>query len=590
VYDAFPAFLSELRNSLLLIEIVDRTIDGTIRKRLKDFWLTRNWDPQKFPLRLLVRFGKWLVRRFAKTELLADQVLRALLTGAGLSREKLAAKTLGYAAVAPERRTMLLAMGTDAAPSVLLYDREQDRLVADLELFRLSPGYTRQERLMTDIADALGGELRVSPAWAFLGKPITVHNQGGCRMSDTPELGVTTSDGKVWGCEGLYVLDGSVLCTSVGVNPSATITAIAERNVLQFIRAYTRNAEWPERDATDGAREYREQRIAAAARTHHALNEKWALTPPDKPGKPFKSPALGLRFRESMQGFYQPTSSAPTTEPGYRRCETEGRPGYPVELTLDVTTEDLATFFEDPTHELRIAGDIAIRLPHDERARTRRVTGRLELMVPPHKPYGISLTEPDRLRAQRFAGQDYSTRVGPPPENDERLMRYWVAFADEAGQNWLLRGYKRVRDDPGIDAWRDTASLFVQLLGPSNRPYPQRVAQDDSICGAGVVHADVTGFLFKQLRSIEVLGTEDPARIVWATAKFAAFFFGALQRIYLPEIQAALDALFARKATTVMIEPPALPDCPPPPEPPEPPSAPDALPQPTGVADQGAVQ
>jgi cholesterol oxidase len=62
-----------------------------------------------------------------------------------------------------------------------------------------------------------------------LGKFITVHPLGGCPMSDTAATGVVDHGGKVYGYEGLYVLDGSIVPTALGVNPSKTIAALAER-------------------------------------------------------------------------------------------------------------------------------------------------------------------------------------------------------------------------------------------------------------------------------------------------------------------------------------------------------------------------
>jgi cholesterol oxidase len=55
------------------------------------------------------------------------------------------------------------------------------------------------------------------------------HPLGGCRMAATPELGVTDDRGAVFGYEGLYCIDGSIVPTSLGVNPSLTIAAVSER-------------------------------------------------------------------------------------------------------------------------------------------------------------------------------------------------------------------------------------------------------------------------------------------------------------------------------------------------------------------------
>jgi len=55
------------------------------------------------------------------------------------------------------------------------------------------------------------------------------HPLGGCRMADTSDLGVVDDGGAVHGYEGLYCIDGSIVPTSLGVNPSLTISALSER-------------------------------------------------------------------------------------------------------------------------------------------------------------------------------------------------------------------------------------------------------------------------------------------------------------------------------------------------------------------------
>jgi choline dehydrogenase-like flavoprotein len=55
------------------------------------------------------------------------------------------------------------------------------------------------------------------------------HPLGGCRMATSPDLGVTDSHGAVFGYEGLYCIDSSIIPTSLGVNPSLTIAAVSER-------------------------------------------------------------------------------------------------------------------------------------------------------------------------------------------------------------------------------------------------------------------------------------------------------------------------------------------------------------------------
>ena len=55
------------------------------------------------------------------------------------------------------------------------------------------------------------------------------HPLGGCRMAESAYLGVVDSSGAAYGYEGLYCIDSSIIPTSLGVNPSLTISAVSER-------------------------------------------------------------------------------------------------------------------------------------------------------------------------------------------------------------------------------------------------------------------------------------------------------------------------------------------------------------------------
>ncbi|MCX6028972.1 MAG: GMC family oxidoreductase [Chloroflexi bacterium] len=58
---------------------------------------------------------------------------------------------------------------------------------------------------------------------------FTAHILGGCHIGRSAEDGVIDADHQVFGCPGLYVVDGAAISANVGVNPSLTITALAER-------------------------------------------------------------------------------------------------------------------------------------------------------------------------------------------------------------------------------------------------------------------------------------------------------------------------------------------------------------------------
>lgn len=58
--------------------------------------------------------------------------------------------------------------------------------------------------------------------------PTTAHVLGGCSIGTHPTNGVIAQDHQVFGYPGLYVSDGSVIPSNLGVNPSLTITAMTE--------------------------------------------------------------------------------------------------------------------------------------------------------------------------------------------------------------------------------------------------------------------------------------------------------------------------------------------------------------------------
>ena len=71
--------------------------------------------------------------------------------------------------------------------------------------------------------------------------PTTAHYIGGCVIGQTPDDGVIDPYQRLFGHPGLHVVDGSAISANLGVNPSLTITAQAER-ALAF---------WPNKGEAD---------------------------------------------------------------------------------------------------------------------------------------------------------------------------------------------------------------------------------------------------------------------------------------------------------------------------------------------------
>jgi cholesterol oxidase len=99
------------------------------------------------------------------------------------------------------------------------------------------PVFALGDQKTKELSHSIGGDQVHNPLWKskLLGSHlVTVHPLGGCSMADDVEHGVVNDLGQVFHADGethkgLFVVDGSIVPTSVGVNPLWTISALAER-------------------------------------------------------------------------------------------------------------------------------------------------------------------------------------------------------------------------------------------------------------------------------------------------------------------------------------------------------------------------
>jgi choline dehydrogenase-like flavoprotein len=387
---------------------------------------------------------------------------------------------------------VLLAMGIDGFRSSLILD-ESDELRSDLDVPVGAPVYRTQEQLMHDVATALRGDLRVSPLWAFARAPVTVHSQGGCAMGRAEDGSVTNPYGEVHCYDDLYVLDAAVFPGSVGANPSATILALAERNIEHFIQEHIAK-DW-----------------MAPERKDNKVSEFWSewgpkldnpkqrtfIRPPEVKSRPPVAEPIGMTFTEAMYGYHSELAKVPAQESDYDAADMAGREkGQSFKLTLTATAPDASELAADTKHHrMSICGTLTLTWP---------AAGMVKAVEVPVSGHLDVFTSDRRM-----------------------LYQLWGRVSD-SGPPIKLNGCKVLRADPGPDAIRDTTTLYTSVqLG-------ERVSY-------GVMHVALDELLRCQLPSFTVTGTDDPARIVWALGSFGAFFFGALQKVYLPGLDKVID-------------------------------------------------
>jgi cholesterol oxidase len=138
------------------------------------------------------------------------------------------------------------AVSHDSASGRLVF--EDDRIAVSWPTAKDEPVYQRLDAALEALVKRAGGSYVKNPlAGTMMGhQPATAHPLGGCGMWAERGDGVVDHKCQVFDDragagstgvhEGLYVIDGSIMPRSLGVNPLLTITALAERAMLHLAR------------------------------------------------------------------------------------------------------------------------------------------------------------------------------------------------------------------------------------------------------------------------------------------------------------------------------------------------------------------
>ena len=144
---------------------------------------------------------------------------------AGALRERAAAD----AASACSHQVMpWFAQGRDAANGVL--SLKNGRLFLQWDIQQSEKTIEAIVRTHEQLARATGGVPLVPLTWTLGRDLITPHPLGGANMGRTAADGVVDHRGEVFGYRNLFVADGAIVPEAIGLNPSKTIAALAERD------------------------------------------------------------------------------------------------------------------------------------------------------------------------------------------------------------------------------------------------------------------------------------------------------------------------------------------------------------------------
>jgi predicted acylesterase/phospholipase RssA len=121
-----------------------------------------------------------------------------------------------------------------------------------------------------------------------------------------------------------------------------------------------------------------------------------------------------------------------------------------------------------------------------------------------------------------------------------KKMLYRLFFRDDQGRPLTLSGFKEVKDDPGMDLWHDTTTLFTRLLTGHVGAAEEEAAKGDPekleqmVVASGIIVIQFFDFL-KQLTTFR---TEGPAHSdrASAMARFGRLFMGKLWDVYARDV------------------------------------------------------
>ncbi|MGA2987972.1 MAG: alpha/beta fold hydrolase [Terriglobia bacterium] len=282
------------------------------------------------------------------------------------------------------------------------------------------PIFQRVNERLKQATEALGGTFIHDPLWSKLlhRNLTTVHPLGGCVMGDNAEGGVVNHKGQVFSgtagdsvYDGLYVSDGSVIPTPLGVNPLLTISAVTERSVALLAK-------------------------------DRGWQIDYSLPSAAKAPAPVKA---GVEFTETMKGYFSSgvkTATPPLQlDPSFQQGFDQGATGNsPFQFTLTIVSENLDDMTSNPAHQAQMVGTV---------------------LAPALSPQPLTITE-----------GIFNLFTVDANNVDTHNMRYRMKMVTDNGRTFYFDGFKQTHPDSVFQSWPATSTLYITIYDGESATSP----------------------------------------------------------------------------------------------------------------------
>lgn len=319
-----------------------------------------------------------------------------------------------------------------------------------------------KERLQ-EITKALGGTYIPNPLWIKLLNHdlITVHPLGGCSMGEDGSSGVVNHKSQVFASN-----QGEEIHKGLYVADGAVMPTSLGTNPLLTISAIA------------------ERNMALLIKDY---GWEWNDDLPSKPNRVITPRQVGIQFSETMVGYFS-TKEKTDYEAAAKLGKDEDSS---FRFILTIISDDLQEMLENDKHQAKMFGTVN---------------------APALSREALTVTE-----------GIFNLFVEYPEDVDTRRMRYRMKLRSQEGKDFYFTGFKIIKDDPGIDLWSDTTTLYITVYEGGNDQAP--------ILGKGILKIRVTDFM-KQMTTLKVTHAETLSERLKYTAKFGQLFAGALFDTY----------------------------------------------------------